>query len=225
MFSSLIVKCSVVFMTLLILSKASVAKQCSDVVTHLSPNEPRSRLQLTKELATSLHMSVVAELAYSRGKQVVMPPPAGSTLADFAIRLGLDGSVQCLVNENVIHIYDPIALNASNNALNYTFEDFQVPDIADLFIIRFKTRLINEAYRPAALGPVSGSDTGATSNDAEMYPLVPEHLRHIQARSLLMREFSAVPMIFAVEVRTGSTQDKRAAWAATISQGSFAVLR
>ena len=135
------------------------------------------------------------------------------------------GSAVCVVEDHVVHIYDPSALQSKANALNYIFPAFSVPESADLFVISFRIHLSTEAFRPKEMGPVSGSDGGATPNDADNYKLTPERVTNMEARKLLLREAAAVPMVFVVEVHTCPMANRQEAWDKSNKTLQFAVMR
>lgn len=201
------------------------AQSCSDIPVQLPTNTPRTRVQLTSEIAKLVRMSVVAEFTYSQEPKLISPPPEASTVADFVSLFGDGDGVNCVVEDHVIHIFETAALQSNENALNYIFSDFSVPVVADSFVIRFRLRLLAEAFRSEDMGLVSGSDAGATPNDADKYKLVPESLKDIEARKLLLREAAAVPMLFVVEVHTDPVENKKAAWEQSNKKLLFAVIR
>ena len=201
------------------------AQSCTDVDVHLPDNGFQSRRQVAESLATSLKMSVLVELAYSPEERPMLIPQDKATLEDFAMRMRSGGDVHCAIEKNVIHIYDSETLSSNNNALNHVFSGFQIPQVADLFAIEFRTRLLHEAFLPEGAAPYSGSTSGATGNDADRYKLIPELLLNVSARSVLLRAASETPMVFAEEIRTEPSQDLQKNWEAVNKQLTFKVLR
>lgn len=202
-----------------------MAQTCSDYSVQFSDLQPKTRSEMVLDLARVLKTSVVAELVYVPDAPSIVPPAGSITVAEFTKLLGFGSSLQCDADKKLIHIYDPSAVSAKTNALNYKFERFAVPEVADLFIIRLRVRLLTDAFRSKELGPSSGSDTGAISNDAATYRLTPETLKDMTARDILLREASELPMVFAVEIRTKWSTSDEEAWRQSDASLQFVVLR
>ena len=188
------------------------SQSCNDVRVQLS-SEPRGRLQLVQDISRAVQISMVAELPYQEDADIVQPIPGESDLAAYAKRLSTDGRLECVIDNGIIHIFNPDDLSMGENALNHKFDSFSVPSTAELFGIVFRNRLLTEAFRPERLGLISGSEGGGTSNSAEKYRLTSEQLKNITAREVLFRTLRQVPMIYAVEIHREDSHGAEAAWA------------
>lgn len=210
---------------LCIVCDRAIAQLCSDIPVSISTSVPRTRLQLTNEMAKVTQMSVIAEFTAAREKKIMVSPAHASTVAEVVSFLGDDGNIKCSIEDHVIHIYEPIALESRNNALNYVFSNFSVPEDADTFVFRFRIRLSTEAFRDKSKRLFSGSDAGATPNDADKYKLIPERITNIEARKLLLRVGAKVPLIFAVEIQPAAQKGQQSAWDQSSKKLIFSVIR
>lgn len=203
---------------------SSAAESCADVRISVHSAISHSRSQLAADLAKTLHRSVIGEFLYSEGDTISIPEIEAGTLLDFTNALGSGKAVQCVIEDQVIHLVEPGVLNRKENALNHVFGFFAVPSIADLFVLDFRGRLRREAFDPRG-DWVGGPGGGAYSNEAENYRLTPERLTNISARDLLFREGKTRPIVFTMEIQPASNGDLEGAWKKTEESMHFSVLR
>lgn len=205
-------------------ASAFSGESCAELMRPVGVSAAPTRIRALENLATALKMSVVAELMYSKDEHASKPWLQGHSVADFSHGLDLKSNIQCSVSNHVIHIYDPRTLFSRMNAFNHEFKEFEVPEVAELFLLRFRFKAQSESFRVDDSELASGSDAGATSSYAEKHRLKHELLANIVARDLLLREASQIPMFFIVQIRRPSNQSPLLAWEETDRESRSGVI-
>lgn len=200
-------------------------KSCAEMMRPVEVADAPTRVRALEDLARALKMSVFAELMYSKDEQTSRPWLQGRSIADFSRGLDPRSNIQCSIRNGIVHIYDPVALFSPVNAWNHQFKEFEVPEVAELFLLRFRSKAQSESFRLDDSELASGSDTGAISSYAEKYRLKHEFLVNIVARDLFFREASQIPMFFIVQIRRPSNESPLLAWEETDRESRSGVLQ
>lgn len=138
--------------------------------------------------AAAFHVPVVAECIYDASLRVTIPQ--GTTTAELALGNLLAGTpLTSEIVDGVIHIYDRSIVNNQKNFLSYRFAWFKVPATATQFRNTLGERLANEWDLDPHRDDVIGSmGDGIQSSFLDPGKCIPEELREVTARELLLKE-------------------------------------
>ena len=192
------------------------AESCSDVVIQSPVAGDKLRLQMLEDIATVLRRPLLAEIPFVKDDNKVRVLPDATNLESLAASLSTDkGVVGCEIMGSVIHIFEYSARDSVNNALNHRFPEFRIPSNVELFTLKFRYRINNEAFRSHDSDLVSGSDTGATSSEAENHKLIVEQMSSLSARDVLIHVANQAPILCVVQVQTDPQIYGNIAWRAS----------
>ena len=178
---------AIVFFALVLFAISSTGAQVKIGTTVNQPGFSGDVQSGIAYFAATFHIPVVAECIYSKTRVAI---PAGAISPSTALTNLLAGTpLQWERVNQVVHIYDPRITSIQRNFLSYRFAWFKVPVGATQFRNTIMERLSNEWYidphSPHVISPLGG---GIQSSDLDPGKCIPEVLRDVTARELLIRE-------------------------------------